>query len=69
MPNVKLVLCQDSAFDNFANLALQLEREGIAVEFIWPWHEGPLNDRKEPHNWSKGPPESREKENVRNLGS
>ena len=47
MPNVKLVLCQDSAFDNFANLALQLEREGIAVEFIWPWHEGPLQGSPE----------------------
>jgi hypothetical protein len=39
---IKIILCQESGFDNFANLALQLEREGIEVEFIWPWYAGPL---------------------------
>lgn len=47
---IKMILCQESGFDNFANLALQLEREGIEVEFIWPFYAGPLQGSPENAN-------------------
>lgn len=39
---IAIVLSQESAFDNLACLSLQLEREGVDVEFVWPWIPGPI---------------------------
>ena len=41
-PKIVFLLCQDSAFDSQASLALQLEEQRIAFDFVWPFESGVL---------------------------